>query len=167
MDMESIPEQANPDLNPAPEQAVDLPVPEVVTPQESSGQPAVKEHAGFLKTFGACAGGLVVPGLGHAILGKWDRALVFLASISCMFAFGLYLNGRLFGPDFSDAFAILKFIADAGTGSLYWFSWLRGLGSGAPATYTYDFGNVFIYTAGLLNMLVVVDAFDIALGRKP
>jgi hypothetical protein len=124
-------------------------------------------ETGIFKTLAACVAGAVVPGLGHAVLRKWDRALVFLGSISLMFAVGLYLNGRLFNPDFSDLFSTLKFIADAGNGSLYWLSWLRGLGQGDPAAYTFDFGNVFIYTAGLLNMLVVVDAFDIAQGRKP
>jgi hypothetical protein len=119
------------------------------------------------KTLMACVAGALVPGLGHALLRKWDRALVFLGSISAMFALGLYMSGRLFNPDFSDVFSTLKFIADAGNGLLYWISWLRGLGTGMPAAYTYDFGNVFIYTAGLLNMLVVVDAFDIAQGRKP
>ena len=49
----------------------------------------------------------------------------------------------------------------------YWLCWLRGLGTGDPTAYTYDFGNVFVYTAGLLNMLVIVDVYDIALGRKP
>lgn len=124
-------------------------------------------EAGILKTLMACVAGVLVPGLGHAVLRKWDRALVFLGSISAMFALGLYMNGRLFNPDFSDLFSTLKFIADAGNGLLYWLSWLHGLGTGIPAAYTYDFGNVFIYTAGLLNMLVVVDAFDIAQGRKP
>jgi hypothetical protein len=90
-----------------------------------------------------------------------------MGSITAMFIFGLSLNARLFNADFSDIFSILKFLAEAGSGLLYWLCWLRGLGSGAPAAYTYDFGNVFIYTAGLLNMLVVVDAFDIAWGRKP
>jgi hypothetical protein len=42
----------------------------------------------------------------------------------------------------------------------------RGVAPGIPSAYTYDFGNVFLYTAGLLNMLVIVDAFDIAQGRK-
>lgn len=119
------------------------------------------------KTLMACVAGVLVPGLGHALLRKWDRALVFLGSIGAMFVLGLYLSGRLFNPDFSDLFSTLKFIADAGNGLLYWISWLRGLGTGVPAAYTYDFGNVFIYAAGLLNMLVVVDAFDIAQGRKP
>lgn len=127
---------------------------------------AIPAGAGILKTLAACVAGALVPGLGHALLRRWDRAVVFFFSLSLMFALGLYLNGRLFNPDFSDAFSILKFIADAGNGLLYWFSWLRGLGTGESSAYTYDFGNVFIYTAGLLNMLIVVDAFDIALGRK-
>ena len=45
-------------------------------------------------------------------------------------------------------------------------AWLYGLGTGVPAANTYDYANVFIYVAGLLNMLVVVDTFDIAMGRK-
>ena len=123
-------------------------------------------QAGPLKTAAACAAGILVPGLGHAILGKWDRALVFCGSISIMFSLGLRLQARLFSPDYSDMFSVLKFIADAGNGLLYWVCWLRGLGPGDPTAYAYDFGNVFVYVAGLLNMLVVVDAFDIAMGRK-
>ena len=41
-----------------------------------------------------------------------------------------------------------------------------GFGVGDPTAYTYDYANVFIYVAGLLNMLVIVDVFDIAMGRK-
>ncbi len=123
-------------------------------------------QAGALKTTAACAAGILVPGLGHALLNKWDRAAVFFGSICFMFIFGLRLQARLFNPDFSDLFSVLKFAADAGNGLLYWVSWMRGLGQGAPAAYTYDFGNIFVYVAGLLNMLVVIDAFDIAMGRK-
>ena len=31
---------------------------------------------------------------------------------------------------------------------------------------TYEYGNTFLVAAGLLNSLVVLDAYDIALGRK-
>ena len=31
---------------------------------------------------------------------------------------------------------------------------------------TYEYGNTFLIVAGLLNALVVIDAFDIAMGRK-
>ena len=121
----------------------------------------------LIRPVAMCLAAALVPGLGHAVLRKWDRAVVFLTAIGFMFAFGLNLQGRLFGPDFSDLFASLKFTADAGSGLLYWFSWWSGLGAGEPSAYTYDFGNVFVYTAGLLNMLVAVDAFDIAMARKP
>ena len=132
-------------------------------PQEVNALPA---EGGIVKTVVACVAASLVPGLGHAVLRKWDRAFVFLTAICVMFVLGIQLQGKLFNPDFSDLFSILKFIAEAGTGLLYWFSWLRGLGTGDPAAYSYNFGNVFLYTAGLLNMLVVVDAFDIAMGRK-
>jgi hypothetical protein len=122
---------------------------------------------GMPMTLVACLAGIVLPGFGHMVLRKWDRALVFLGSIGLMFALGLHLSGRLFGPDFSDLFSTLKFTADAGSGCFYWLCRTKGLGIGDPAAYAYDYGNVFIYTAGLLNMLVVVDTFDIARGRKP
>jgi hypothetical protein len=127
----------------------------------------VQPQVGMVKAIGVCIAGALVPGLGHALLQKWDRALVFLGSIATMFVIGLHLQARLYGPDLSDLFSTLKFLADAGTGLLYWISWIRGLGPGEASAYTYDFGNVFLYVAGLLNMLVVVDAFDIAMGRKP
>ncbi len=123
-------------------------------------------QAGVTRTAAACVAGALVPGLGHALLKKWDRAAVFFGCICVLFALGLRLQAQLFNPDFSDLFSILKFVADAGSGLLYWVSWLTGMGPGDPAAYTYDFGNVFVYVAGLLNMLVVVDVFDIAMGRK-
>jgi hypothetical protein len=132
-----------------------------------SSQP-VNEPVGVYKTFAACVAGALIPGLGHALLRKWDRAIVFFASISIMLIIGISLNGKLFDPEFHDlfSFAALRFIADAGSGLLYWIPWMKGVAPGNPAAYTYDYANVFIYVAGLLNMLVIVDAFDIALGRK-
>ena len=31
---------------------------------------------------------------------------------------------------------------------------------------SYEYGNTFLMTAGLLNFLVILDAFDIALGQE-
>ncbi len=121
---------------------------------------------GTFKTIAACVAGAFIPGLGHALLRKWDRAIIFFVSISIMFMLGIQLQGRLFAPDFGNFFNALKFFADAGTGLLYWVSWLQGLDNADPRAYTYDYANVFIWVAGLLNMLVIIDAFDIALGRK-
>ena len=39
-------------------------------------------------------------------------------------------------------------------------------GNGTVTAVTYEYGNTFLMTAGLLNALVILDAFDIAMGRK-
>ena len=41
-----------------------------------------------------------------------------------------------------------------------------GSGAGGVVAVTYEYGNAFLIVAGLLNMLVVLDAYDIAQGRK-
>ena len=124
-------------------------------------------RADAAKTTVICVAGALIPGLGHALLRKWDRASVFFVCIAAMVIFGIQLDGSLFDPDFQNMYAVLKFIADAGAGLLYWIPWMLGLGVGDPTVYTHDFANVFIYAAGLLNMLTIVDVFDIARGRKP
>jgi hypothetical protein len=132
--------------------------------QPSAQQTVVK--VGVEQTLLACVAGALIPGLGHALLRKWDRAAVFFVCISLMLVTGISLNGSLFKPNIDDIFSALKFIADAGLGLFYWLPWYGGLAKGTPQAYTYDYANVFIYVAGLLNMLVIVDVFDIAMGRK-
>jgi hypothetical protein len=51
-------------------------------------------------------------------------------------------------------------------GLLYVLAAGLGAGSGRVVAWTYEYGNTFLVVAGLLNMLVVLDAFDIATGRK-
>ena len=41
-----------------------------------------------------------------------------------------------------------------------------GLGTGRVVAVTYEYGNAFVIVAGLLNLLVVVDVYDVAVGRK-
>jgi hypothetical protein len=134
--------------------------------ETSSETQQINTQIGLFRIAIACFGGYLVPGLGHALLGKWDRAVVFFGSLTIMVVLGIQLQGRIFSPDLGDFFSTLKFIAEAGAGLLYWIPWLRGLGVGDPQAYTYDYANVFIYVAGLLNMLIIVDVFDIGLGRK-
>lgn len=135
-------------------------------PDEKHETTQVLPQAGAPKTLIACVAAALIPGFGHAMLGKWDRAIIFFGSITLMLVLGIQQQGRLFGPEFEVSFSTLKFIADAGSGLLYWIPWLCGMGMGNPTAYTYDYANVFIYVAGLLNMLVIVDTFDIAMGRK-
>jgi hypothetical protein len=135
-------------------------------PQTAKEIPKIGLQLPPVQIFAACVAGLALPGLGHALIRKWDRAVIFFACIFLLFFIGIQLHGRLFRPEFDGFFSIFKFIADAGSGFLYWIPLLRDYGGGEPTAYTYDYANLFIYVAGLLNMLVVVDVFDIAMGRK-
>ena len=61
-------------------------------------------------------------------------------------------------------------LANLGTGALYIISWVLGYGfaddPAQAARATYEYGNTFLLIAGLLNYLTMLDAFDIAAGRK-
>ena len=57
-------------------------------------------------------------------------------------------------------------IADIGIGLPYLVAKAMGVGAGDVVAITYEYGNTFVIAAGLLNMLVVLDVFDIDKGRK-
>ncbi len=83
-----------------------------------------------------------------------------------MFASGLWLEGRLFPFEPSQPLVALAAIADVGIGVPLFIAKAASLGAGRVVAITYEYGNAFMMVAGLLNMLVVLDAFDIAQGRK-
>jgi hypothetical protein len=109
---------------------------------------------------------LLVPGAGHLWLGRTQKGLVFLVTIPLMFAVGLWLNGRLFPFELSQPLVGLAAFASVGNGVPYFVASILGLGKGVVTSATYEYGNTFVIVAGLLNMLVTLDAYDIALGRK-
>jgi len=95
------------------------------------------------------------------------------AALTLMFAIGLGLNGQLVPPrailgvfDLSEPLAGLMCVADLGIGALYFVASALGYGAGEVRAVTYEYGNTFLIVAGLLNFLVVIDAYDIAMGRK-
>jgi hypothetical protein len=57
-------------------------------------------------------------------------------------------------------------IADRGVGLPYIIARMMDAGAGTVTDQSYEYGNTFLMTAGLLNFLVILDAFDIAMGRK-
>ena len=113
-----------------------------------------------------CAAAWALPGAGHLWLGRRQKGLVFLLALTAMFAFGLWIEGRLFPFDFSQPLVGLAAVADLGIGLPYFVAKALGSGAGRVVAITYEYGNAFVIVAGLLNMLVVLDAFDIAQGRK-
>lgn len=119
-----------------------------------------------LKMGAAVVCGLLFPGLGHLILGKWVRAVLFASSILSLFSLGLLVEGKLHGLDPSEFIALLYFFADASNGLPYLLARNWGYGVGNPQNQSFEYGNTFLAVAGLLNLLVVLNAFDIAAGRK-
>lgn len=125
------------------------------------------EPMGLAKSLAICASGWLVPGLSHLLLGRWGRGLMFTAAVIAMFLFGVAMHGRLYDFTPDQPLHIFAFFANAGVGLPYIFAQRMGYGVGQLSSPTYDYGNTYLWVAGLLNYLVVLDAFDIAKGRKP
>ena len=113
-----------------------------------------------------CAAAWAIPGAGHLWLGRVQKGIIFLITLPLMFAFGLWLEGRLFPFQLAEPLVALAAVADLGIGVPYAIAKALGTGGGRVIAITYEYGNAFLIVAGLLNTLVVLDAFDVAQGRK-
>lgn len=113
-----------------------------------------------------CVAAWAVPGAGHLWQGRRSKGLIFLAALPLMFAIGLAVHGRIFPFDMSEPLVGLAAVADLGIGLPYFIAGSFGFGLGEVRAVTYEYGNAFLIVAGLLNLLVVIDAYDIAVGRK-
>ena len=113
-----------------------------------------------------CVASWAIPGAGHLWLGRRSKGLVFLAALPLMFIIGLAIRGRLFPFELSEPLVCLAAFADLGIGAVYFAASALGYGMGDVRAVTYEYGNAFLIVAGLLNLLVVIDAYDIAVGRK-
>ena len=113
-----------------------------------------------------CLASWAIPGVGHLWLGRRSKGLIFLIALPLMFAIGVAIRGRMFPFELSDPLVGLAAIADRGIGATYFIASALGYGVGDVRAVTYEYGNAFLIVAGLLNMLVVIDAYDVALGRK-
>jgi hypothetical protein len=110
--------------------------------------------------------GWLLPGAGHFYLRRPGKAAVFLVAIGALFALGVAMDSRLeMNLGLDDILASLFSLAQMAIGLPYVVA--RGLGfQGDVRSVTFEYGNTFTAVAGLLNILVVLDAYDTALGRK-
>lgn len=110
---------------------------------------------------------LALPGAGHFFLGRRARAAGFFLVIAAMFAIGLAIDGGLYRLRF-EGLPVLRTVAalgSMGSGLLYAAAHFAGA-DGTITSQTFEYGRTFILTAGLMNLLLVLDCFDIAQGRR-
>ena len=109
----------------------------------------------------------LVPGAGHLYLGRRARAITFFCIVVLLFVIGVAIDGDLYTINHANG-SVLRMLAALGSlGSdiIYWVA--AGMGvHGDITSITFEPGTAFTITAGLMNLLLVVDAFDIAQGRK-
>lgn len=108
----------------------------------------------------------LVPGLGHLLLGKRTRAAVFAAVVVVGFVVGILIEGELLMPRAGDPLSYLAAIANLGSGLLFFAARFAHLGEGVVTAVSWEYGNTFLLTAGMMNLLLVLDTHDIASGRK-
>ena len=108
-----------------------------------------------------------IPGGGHLYLGRRGRAIVFFAIVVFMFVVGISIDGGLYTIAGSRGswLKVLASYASMGSGFLYFLA--RRIGApGNVVSATFEYGSTFTLTAGLMNLLLVLDCYDIANGRK-
>lgn len=114
----------------------------------------------------AVALGLLVPGLGHAAVGRVRRGVALGGLILVSLAVGLALGGPLLPPDPARPLSFLATAASYATGAPAAVAALLGAGKGNLRAATYEYGLTFVLSAGLMNVLALFDAWDWASGRK-
>jgi hypothetical protein len=112
----------------------------------------------------------LIPGGGHFLLKKNFRGLMIAACVVITFFFGLMMRGYLFQPLRADLLTTLiytgGFAGDMATGVLYFMTRWFGYNQPDVAGHVIDYGTKFLVAAGLLNILAMVDAYEIAARRK-
>lgn len=122
------------------------------------------------KVVAACVLAFLLPGAGHVYLRKYWHAAVFFTTTILLAVAGIMQNGELHsflrGSANEGFLQLMASIGNIGLGILHLVFVLFGLGLGDVQAATYEYGTTFIVIAALINILVVLNAFDIASGAK-
>jgi hypothetical protein len=108
----------------------------------------------------------LVPGLGHIYLKRYARGLTFFVLVITSLILGCKLEGNLYIVTPGQPLTILATLGSMGVGFPY-FLLRYGLHyQGNVMGAGYEYGTAFLLTAGLMNLLLVLDAWDIVRGKK-
>ncbi|PYU07399.1 MAG: hypothetical protein DMG33_04940 [Acidobacteria bacterium] len=139
--------------------------------EERAKKAAVREQSAVATRRGyypiACAvAGWLIPGLGHALQKMWGRAVTCFLCVGSLAIVSAAMRGNIFASTGNDAFDFLGYLADLGAGSFYFLArTLETLGPDVSRA-SGDYGTRFMATAGVLNLLAALHAYETARGRK-
>lgn len=112
----------------------------------------------------------IVPGGGHFLLKRTGRGGLILGSVAIMFLLGLAMRGAMFQPQTGDILTTViyvgGFLGDLASGMFYLLATWLGYDQPDMAGHVHDYGTKFLVGAGLLNVLAMVDAYEIATRKK-
>jgi hypothetical protein len=124
------------------------------------------ERANPFLAVAAAVLGWFVPGLGHALLQRWVKAVIYFLAVAILAITGIIMRGNVFHSNGADAFEILGFVADLGNGICYFLAPKINPAGADVAHAAGDYGTRLIASAGVLNVLCVLEAFEIGLYRR-
>ena len=130
------------------------------------------------------------PGAGHLLIGQRLSGLVFAGVVLTTFCTGLALGGTVYARDPEQPLTNLALVANLGTGPLDVWARARTFGTlryQIPDSLvdsatrdkvlsrqrkkiekqSHTYGRTFLLTAGLMNLLLILDVYDRCVGRKP
>ena len=111
-----------------------------------------------------------MPGAGHVLQGRPVRGALLGGAVVTMYFIGWLLGGHLYGLHNVSETGFLAYIfgfCGLGNGLIYVLSlWANFAVTDYAQLATSEYGDRFLMVAGLLNYLNMLDAVDIALGRK-
>jgi hypothetical protein len=110
--------------------------------------------------------GWLVPGLGQALLKMWGRAVACFLTVGALVVLGAGMRGNVFTSRGNDAFELLGYAADLGTGSFYLAARMLEANGSDVSHADGDYGTRFLAAAGVLNLLAALHAYEAARGRK-
>jgi len=108
----------------------------------------------------------LVPGAGHLMLGKLRRGVIFFVIVLTAVAVGCLLEGNLYRVLPNQPLTILATLGSMGMGAPYFILRFIFGYQGNIVAAGYEYGSAFLLTGGLMNLLLILDAWDIVRDRK-
>jgi hypothetical protein len=147
------------------------PAPKTRRPQPGESRKAaestVARSSQTQQTVTICIAAWLIPGLGHWRLRRRWRALILFLTITGMFVLGMLMHGTFFAAGSPSILERLGFLAELCAGLPMLAAKFFGYGGGRPFFMSADYGTAYLVCAGMLNVLSILDSYDIALARKP